>query len=1127
MKRIIIPLFLVLAASYSSVAQAILAMQDFDQVSTMTYTNTGGAMVTGSSGSGDRPANSAFYTSPVTAFGISNGTSSIEFSDITGLGSYTSKYFEFRLASWSVNSTGNGADGGDSVTASISLDGGATWSKEIQVGGNANACWHYTTGTGLASVVYDGNNSPQLFAPSGGGNRTTDGYSTVRILLADAVTQARIRIFMRNNHASELWTIDDVKLTGTPSAPLPLISASPSLLAGFIYVAGSGPSSSQHYALSGTDLTPSAGSLTVAGSLDFEVSSDSLTYGGSVSIPYSGGILVQTPVWVRLKTGLPPGSYNEVIDNSGGGAPAAGVSCSGTVTVAPAVYTWAGNDGGDWQAAANWLPPRVTPAADDILQFQNGTEQTIVNVPVQTIGQLSVSANTGITLECTGSAVLTIEGNAGEDLTVAAGSQLNLAGPDAMKVVLDTGATGHLSGEITLDEGAHRLMASDDSSLIFSSGSIFTSGSSFTGAPFGNTSANKNTVLFVPGSTYVSKGGSNPFGLSYPNSVVIFEGGSLYRHEQSGSLSLSGRSYADFELNYGGTFSPSGGNPCTMENLTVTQGTLNILLTASPFIITGDIYIGEGQALNFSPSQGIQISLEGTSGQTISGEGNLVVNNLSTLLIHNPGGVVLDKNATIDGNLEIDTGHFTIRPGRYLTVSGNTTLGTLDCLRISSDPTGTGSFIDHGITGTGTALAERYLKGGAWHFTCVPLTSTLTTVFSGLYATWFDEPGNRFRYILSLDSALTTQMLGYSLMPPGVDATAAFSGELNTGDKVIAVSRSYVPEGLGDFNGYNLVGNPYVSAVDLSVATPGWVNVEPTAWFWDDEAGNYRVYPAGAGACGTHSQFAQAMQGFFVHCTDTMATPTTPGLGQVTLTGEARVHSGEVFLKDFETVSSLLRVTATTDQGSFTDEISVYFNDISTPGYDPGQDAEKVDGNPDAPQLFTSCPGHRLTVNGQSMPPSGISVPMGFGTSVAGNVTLTATGAGSFDPDVSITLEDLKEGYSQDLKNSSEYSFDYTPGDPADRFVLHFSKPNIDTGAREGGEAPVIFYSQDKLCIDWHGMLGQPGNLTLFDLGGQEVFSWRTDGYERELARVTLAPGYYLASLVTDRISLHDKIYIP
>ena len=221
LKRYTIFLLLFTALAFDGFGQVTIAMQDFDATNTLTFTSTGGSAYTGSSLSTERPASSTFFNSSSTARGISNGTASLTFSNTTGLGSYTAKYFELRLASFSVNSNGNGADAGDSVTVGISTDGGSTWSEEVKIIGNTNAWWHYSTGTGVGSVTYDGNNTATSFTPAGGGSRTTDGYSTLRINLPDAGTQARIRISMKNDNLNERWLVDDVKLIGTLSGSTP------------------------------------------------------------------------------------------------------------------------------------------------------------------------------------------------------------------------------------------------------------------------------------------------------------------------------------------------------------------------------------------------------------------------------------------------------------------------------------------------------------------------------------------------------------------------------------------------------------------------------------------------------------------------------------------------------------------------------------------------------------------------------------------------------------------------------------------------------------------------------------------------------------------------------------------
>lgn len=115
----------------------------------------------------------------------------------------------------------------------------------------------------------------------------------------------------------------------------PSITVSVNSLTGFTYVEGSGPSSSQTYSLSGTNLTPASGDLTVTGSTNYEVSTDSSSFGASKTVPYTGGTLESTTIYVRLKSGLTAGAYNsETIANSGGGATTVNVTASGSVSYA-------------------------------------------------------------------------------------------------------------------------------------------------------------------------------------------------------------------------------------------------------------------------------------------------------------------------------------------------------------------------------------------------------------------------------------------------------------------------------------------------------------------------------------------------------------------------------------------------------------------------------------------------------------------------------------------------------------------------------------------------------------------------------------------------------------------------
>ena len=84
----------------------------------------------------------------------------------------------------------------------------------------------------------------------------------------------------------------------------PTIAVLPASLTDFTYTIGNGPSDVQSYTLSGANLTPASGNITVTGSTNYEVSSDSSTFSGTLDIAYTGGTLSDTTIYVRLKAGI-------------------------------------------------------------------------------------------------------------------------------------------------------------------------------------------------------------------------------------------------------------------------------------------------------------------------------------------------------------------------------------------------------------------------------------------------------------------------------------------------------------------------------------------------------------------------------------------------------------------------------------------------------------------------------------------------------------------------------------------------------------------------------------------------------------------------------------------------------
>lgn len=83
--------------------------------------------------------------------------------------------------------------------------------------------------------------------------------------------------------AGDQIKIDNISWTSY-SVSIPLISSSASNLVGFNYLESNGPSSSQSFNLSGTNLTGFADNITVTGSTNYEVSSDNVAFGTTATI---------------------------------------------------------------------------------------------------------------------------------------------------------------------------------------------------------------------------------------------------------------------------------------------------------------------------------------------------------------------------------------------------------------------------------------------------------------------------------------------------------------------------------------------------------------------------------------------------------------------------------------------------------------------------------------------------------------------------------------------------------------------------------------------------------------------------------------------------------------------------
>ena len=117
------------------------------------------------------------------------------------------------------------------------------------------------------------------------------------------------------------WEVDNILLVSGGVGANPTLTATPNTINGLDYIEGEGPSSSQSYTLTGSNLV-GEGDVTLTASENFEISLDDEDFFTTLYVQYADGELIDQPVtiYVRLVEGLDVDTYEGTINHEGGEA---------------------------------------------------------------------------------------------------------------------------------------------------------------------------------------------------------------------------------------------------------------------------------------------------------------------------------------------------------------------------------------------------------------------------------------------------------------------------------------------------------------------------------------------------------------------------------------------------------------------------------------------------------------------------------------------------------------------------------------------------------------------------------------------------------------------------------------
>ncbi len=464
----------------------------------------------------------------------------------------------------------------------------------------------------------------------------------------------------------------------------------------------------------------------------------------------------------------------------------------------------------------------------------------------------------------------------------------------------------------------------------------------------------------------------------------------------------------------------------------------------------------------------------------------------------------------------------TIESDRVLTIASNKALtvnGTLANLAGNG-----GLIIESGgsllhNSGGVAAMVRREISGSAsldqykYHFVSIPTqyASPTSNLFFGSYLYKLDPlqlyTADHYGKWIALGTPTNTTLStgqGYMVYYPEATHTYTFEGNLNNGTFSYALTGH---SGTGIYT-FNLVPNPYPSSIVWNTGAAGWshsAGIGGVCYLWNANTGNYSSISSGS------TSYIPVGQAMMVMVYDE-ASPT------LSVNNIARAHSDQEFYKSNSLRENRLTVKATAND--LADETLVAFTDGSTQGFDLQTDGIKLNGQAEAPQLYTLSGEENYSIN--NLPPlTGQQiVPMNFEGKFSGSVTLQFSDIESFNPLLKLYLKDLLTSENINLRDQPTYTFTHNAANQANRFQLLFG--GLTGIENPNGQSGRMWIVGNKLIISAPHLANKSGNLVVYDASGRQLQYNDLVLSERTTVQID-HHGFVIVKLVTDQQTMTVK----
>jgi len=566
----------------------------------------------------------------------------------------------------------------------------------------------------------------------------------------------------------------------------------------------------------------------------------------------------------------------------------------------------------------------------------------------------------------------------------------------------------------------------------------------------------------------------------------------------------------------------STGNQGTVNNIAINTGS-SVTVDGNTLQIAGSI-TNNG---TFTASGGT-IEMKGTSAQTIP-SGAFAGNTIMNLTINNAAGVTLSGPLNVTDIVKATLGN--------LSSAGNLTLLSNASKTALIDGSGSGEV-------TGDVHMQRYLSSAyGYKYVSSPFVSTTGSSFASLLSS---TPGIPKFYYYNEDNQIIIGVTKYYSGWVSTDVNGALSpmkgyaanfgsstnpqtfsmtGSVNNGNQSVTLynnNRTYTL-------GFNLIGNPYPSPIDWTLASRS--NIDNAIYFFnasgaaDEYSGTYESWANGVS--NGSSSIIPSMQGFFVH----VSNGTYPVTGNLTFSNAMRTNDINPTYKSGTFDSRpILRFTAAFDQkNAIADAFVLYLDNTTTRNFDSEFDALKLmNTDVTVPNLYElSNNAKNLSISGIPYPVDSVTrIPVGINALKEGWIKFEAIDLTKLPSGFVLYLEDKTNHYYQDLTKEPNYRFYAKSGETNNRFALVMAREGVILTSAESEKLFVLSRLAETLLIRVLLPPGEEGELSINNMPGQLLMKRSVTSGETVEVGADWKSGVYIISLVSGKNHYAEKTLI-